>query len=226
MPHNRCGIFLEFMFLIQTIVIVIACLMPLHSKAGTTVTMSDSIVTVEGSLSKEVADQFISLMDGKNIQRVIFHNSTGGSMAAGQRIAARIINRHITTVVDGYCFSACVTAFLGGDFREFSATLGNHVLALHPPYSGGTGEVLENQKYFYFDWLEKRTRAPLDATFQNTLQQITNPKSAIVIFSENSQLAKKLGTDARYCSGDENGGFEQCRVLENLNARSLRLITQ
>ena len=53
------------------------------------------------------------------IQRLILVNAPGGDLWTGLRVARMVQEAKISTVVSGYCMSACSLIFLAGENRSF-----------------------------------------------------------------------------------------------------------
>lgn len=190
------------------------------------VTLDQDSVLFEGMITSVVADDFIGLAYGKEIKRVIFRNSPGGSWSAGQRIGHWLLGKNITTVVDGYCASACASAFLGGDAREFSKDTPNSMLVFHAPYFGPDKAVVETLKYAYFSWIEKRTGRPVDDTFMKAINEIKDSAAGgVVFFSEDAPLVIAHGGVTKFCKGDEKNIPWGCDNNDQISAFSLGFVT-
>jgi hypothetical protein len=108
------------------------------------------VITISGEIEDVDADTFISLAYGKKIEKVIFHDSPGGSWRAGQRIGNWLQGRGITTVAAHVCASSCAMAFLGGDKRMFAPDSPKAVLIYHAPFLQTNNATLETLQHAYF----------------------------------------------------------------------------
>lgn len=189
-----------------------------------TVTLLDATITIEGRLLDADADEVIGLGYGKPITHVIFKESTGGQWRAGQRIGSWLSGRDITTVVDGFCGSSCAMAFLGGRKREFSKATKHSMLAFHGAFSPGSHEPIVTLQDAWFDWIERRTGKPVDATFASFIKQIRSPAGAVYFVDGRSGADGQLQTYG--CAGDEKKQPFDCARLPTVDALALGFVTR
>ncbi|HEY5021031.1 MAG TPA: hypothetical protein VII30_00955, partial [Gemmatimonadaceae bacterium] len=84
--------------------------------------------------------QFRTLVEAHpNIKTVVLWNSPGGAGSANDAITLMIEERHLDTVVAGYCVSACAMIFLSGTNRAFGdlEPLASTSLGFHGSYVRG-----------------------------------------------------------------------------------------
>jgi hypothetical protein len=84
------------------------------------------------------------LAQGTPVRLVVLHDSPGGDLFNGYRLAHFIRSEGLPTAVAGKCESACGLVFLGGVKRWFSdgAALGSTMVGLHAAFHFQTGQPL------------------------------------------------------------------------------------
>ncbi len=189
------------------------------------VSLSDTVMTVAGTIEDVDADTFITLAYGKKIEKIIFRDSPGGSWRAGQRIGNWLPGRGITTVVEGVCASACATAFLGGDKRMFSPASPRAVLAYHTPFLQTNNMIVEPLKHAWFTWIEQRTGRPIDHGFKTAINNMVNTKGAVIFRSASNPDVIANGGQTILCRGDENDLPWGCQKTDAFGAMSLGFLT-
>lgn len=189
------------------------------------VSLSDTVMTVTGTIEDADADAFITLAYGKKIEKIIFRDSPGGSWRAGQRIGTWLPGRGITTVVEGVCASACAAAFLGGDKRMFSPTSPRAVLAYHAPFLQTNNMTVEPLKHAWFTWIEQRTGRPIYQGFKTAINNMVNTKGAVIFRSESNPDVIANGGQTILCRGDENDLPRGCQKTDAFGAMSLGFLT-
>ncbi len=173
------------------ITLAIGLIFSVPCQAG--VSQSGDTVVIEGRITDETADKFVDAVYGKAIRQVIFRNSTGGQWRAGQRLANLIVGRNLTTVAEGYCVSACATAFLAGDERLFSGATPSPMLAYHLPYSAQELTNIDNYAALTLAWLEKRTKRPIHPTVKAAILGGKPPAGGIFFLAEDDPEALAYG---------------------------------
>lgn len=88
-------------------------------------------VDAEGLITSETPKDFKDFLNknkGEEFNRIIFLESSGGSLVAGMDLAFLIRKHEFDTTILGECYSACTYAFIGGKSREMNedAKLGVH----------------------------------------------------------------------------------------------------
>ena len=93
---------------------------------------------------------------GRSIDTLVMRNSNGGSVYAGYNIGDFARRNGLTTVVSGYCISACSMMFVGGQERAFAAgdqPLSTQYIGIHG-MTGGNDKYLDSSRptafYQYF----------------------------------------------------------------------------
>jgi hypothetical protein len=187
--------------------------------------LAGDTITVEGFISYEDADKFVDLAYAANIKKVIFRNSEGGSWSAGLRIGNRIAARGITTVVEGYCGSACAMAFLGGSVRELSLASPEPVLIYHLPFSLDTKKTELSLAGAYFSWIEEHTGKPINTQFKAAIESATRQGGGVYFYAEDDPNIIKYGGRTLLCTGDEKKIPRDCAQTETISAASLGFLT-
>lgn len=104
---------------------------------GTTLIMSGPVV----------GDDLARLIDHlatDRVKLVVLHNSPGGDVWNGLRLAERIRDKGLPTAVSGRCASACGLIFLGGVQRSFSdgQPLAKTMVGLHGAHNRETKQAM------------------------------------------------------------------------------------
>jgi ATP-dependent protease ClpP protease subunit len=188
--------------------------------------MQGTEITIEGVIEDRDADAFVALTYGKKIEKVVFRHSPGGSWAAGQRIGNLLLGRHITTVVEGLCASACAMAFLGGDQRLLSSAMPRSFLVFHAPFLEGGNAPVETLEYAYFNWIETRTKKVLDSNFIKAINAVKNTQGAVIFRSELDPEVIKSGGKTLLCQGDESDLPWGCPKTDDFGAKSMGMLTE
>ncbi len=108
--------------------------------AAMTMTVAGDQVILTGRVVPDDAARFRALVDANpGVKTVVLWNSPGGSGSANDAITATIEDRHLDTVVAGYCVSACAMIFLAGTNRAFGdlEPLASTSLGFHASYARG-----------------------------------------------------------------------------------------
>ena len=78
------------------------------------ITVKDNIAYLYGDIVFGFDDQFSNIP--KNVNKLIL-TSNGGFIAVGEKIAREVKARNMSTIVIGYCYSACTLIFSAGRQR-------------------------------------------------------------------------------------------------------------
>jgi membrane-bound ClpP family serine protease len=100
---------------------------PLDS-ASVEVSPDGRTITFDGTFGEGAVDELQKVMDASPNATTLVLNSDGGRQSAAEELARRVRQRHLDTLVQDHCLSACTFIFLAGNKREIAddADLGFH----------------------------------------------------------------------------------------------------
>jgi hypothetical protein len=85
-------------------------------------------ITLDGTFGEASVDKLQRVIDASPNATTLLLNSDGGRESAAEELALRVRQRHLNTLVQDRCLSACTFLFLAGNKREVAddAELGFH----------------------------------------------------------------------------------------------------
>lgn len=93
-------------------------------------------MTLDGTLGQGSVDKLQKVFDASPDATTLVLNSDGGRAAIAEELALRIRQRHLNTLVEDHCLSACTYLFLAGTKRELAEDAD---LGFHQPSAEGVG---------------------------------------------------------------------------------------
>lgn len=165
-------------------------------------------IFADGDIGEDSAQKFKNFVTG-NPQLIagatVIFNSPGGSVIDGMRLGDEIRDRHFRTdvgrpsadrsdLVNGECASACVFAYLGGDYRYLSAdsAIGVHRFRFEEELGGDiTAEISQALSGQIVDYITKSRADP--ALF--TLMTQTSPDSIHIVPRDELERLKVVTGD-------------------------------
>ena len=186
---------------------------------GSTLVMSGPVV---GDDLAHLKDQLLT----KQVKLVLLHQSPGGDLWNGLRVAEQIRANALPTAVSGKCESACGLIFLGGIERSFTdgRVPDQTMIGLHGAHNARTKQAMPEMgaKMGYFI----RTM-PADKFPRNLLDRTVYPKDyrdIIYVFHPRRFLDQSMPRGVMEClrQPDEKYG---CKMIETLDALSIGVIT-
>jgi ATP-dependent protease ClpP protease subunit len=100
------------------------------------VRIDGSQIVLTGPVDGLDYDRFVKVLN-PSVHRVVFTNSPGGDLDATYNVSEEIRLRKLSTVVKGYCRSACALMFLGGVERRLADS--KSYVAFHGGYGSNMG---------------------------------------------------------------------------------------
>jgi hypothetical protein len=96
--------------------------------ASVEVTADGRTITFDGTFGGSAVDELQRVIDASPNATTLLLNSDGGRESAAEELALRVRQRHLDTLVQDQCLSACTFVFLAGNKREVAddAALGFH----------------------------------------------------------------------------------------------------
>lgn len=85
-------------------------------------------ITLDGTFGEASIEKLQTVIDASPNATTLVLNSEGGRETAAEELALRVRQRHLNTLVEDHCLSACTFLFLAGGKREVAddAELGFH----------------------------------------------------------------------------------------------------
>jgi hypothetical protein len=98
------------------------------NKVTVETTADGRTITLEGTMGEGSVEQVQKALDASPEATTLILNSDGGRALVAEELARRVRKRHINTLVQDHCLSACTFVFLAGVKRELDddADLGFH----------------------------------------------------------------------------------------------------
>lgn len=181
-------------------------------------------VTVSGRIGWEEYEKLSAILATKEISKVVFKSSGGGSLSWGLRIGKMIAEKKLTTVAEGICASACAIAFMGGAVREFSSEQPDSALMFHPGFEPARQLPALETKAILLEWLEARTGQPAPADFSTAMDKITKRKGGVYFLAPSHGLALKKGVSVYFCEGSEDN-VSHCAGQAAASAQQMRIVS-
>jgi hypothetical protein len=96
--------------------------------ASVEVTPDGRTITFDGTFGERAVNELQRVMDASPNATTLVLNSDGGRESAAEELAQRVRQRHLNTLVQDHCLSACTFILLAGNKREITddAELGFH----------------------------------------------------------------------------------------------------
>ncbi|MCX7960106.1 MAG: rhodanese-like domain-containing protein [Burkholderiales bacterium] len=201
-----------------SILAVALALVPQKPAAAMAMELVEDTLFLSGpSMSLDDWVRYRELTRNRSFARVVLVNQSGGMVDTALGIAEDLIARRVTTVVAGYCLSACTYIFLAGERRQFAASwpLSRSRLGFHGTYDRIHGTLSGG-------------RARVAAYFQSRLPR----ESHDLVIAALDRIPDRRGFlyvyhpahrgDASLCRGSWE---EKCEPVAQSNALSLGIIT-
>src|SRR6185295_1030718 len=116
--------------------------------------VDDTLILHGSSIQLDDWVKYRELTQGKRFSRVVLANQGGGKIETSLAISADLVQRGVTTIVAGYCRSACTYMFLAGERRQFAANypLSRTHLGFHGVYDSffGTSSASAGKVAVYY----------------------------------------------------------------------------
>jgi hypothetical protein len=119
--------------------------------ASVEVTPDGRIITFDGTFGEAAVNELQRVMDASPNATTLVLNSDGGRESAAEELALRVRQRHLNTLVEDHCLSACTFIFLAGNKREIAddAELGFHQASVVGISALGKTFVLAQMAEYY-----------------------------------------------------------------------------
>ena len=132
---------------------------------------------VDGINSNHAENLFDILKSNDEITTLIL-NSKGGLIVEARDMADLVIDAELNTYVDGVCFSACATVFLGGNVRglALASKIGFHkgyweASSIRDYYESNKQEEEWEDPFEFASWLYEDTQSDLFKEFEYLLER-------------------------------------------------------
>ena len=146
---------------------------------------TENIIGVDGINNNHVENIFDILKSNDQIKTLVL-NSEGGLIVAAQEIADLVIDAELDTHVDGVCFSACATIFLGGNVRSLGlgGKIGFHkgswdATSIKSYYKTNKEDQGWLNPFEFASWLYEDTQSDVFKEFEYLLERGVQPNFAI-----------------------------------------------
>jgi hypothetical protein len=165
------------------------------------------------------------------IDTIVFRDSPGGDGWTAFRIAEKIREARLRTVVAGRCYSACTLMFLGGERRHFARTSRSQFvyLAFHGAFAD---DVFDPDSPSYYgrsqvrSWIVERTQGKIDRELLDRFLR-GERRAALLYAFDPQQFKDDFGFSLYYCDGSEPSGaapYRECEKLAGRDAFSLGFV--
>jgi len=177
----------------------------------------DTLFLHGASISTDDWITYQQLTRGKQFSKVVLVNQTGGDVPTALGIALDLVDRRVTTILLGYCYSACTYIFLGGEHRQFSNTwpLTRSRLGFHGVYDKFTNSQsarIASVGAYY----ESRVQKEALELLSMALVQLPNRRGLLFTYHPSHRGWAAL------CPGSVE---QKCRRFDRGDAATLGLIT-
>jgi len=160
------------------------------------------------------------------IQRLILVNAPGGDLWTGLRVARMVQEAKISTVVSGYCMSACSLIFLAGENRSFGT---GHLprmtmVGIHGPHDKISKNVLHSAMPEMYAFYKRQMGDKFDAAVIN--QALYDIKDASgFLRAREVQRTQEKDRSPWFCASSQIPS-DQCQHHLGKDAFTLGLVTQ
>ena len=186
---------------------------------GSTLVMSGLVVSDDLARLK---DQLTT----EQVTLVLLHQSPGGDLWNGLRLAERIRDNALPTAVSGKCESACGLIFLGGVERSFTdgRALDQTMIGLHGAHNAKTKQAMPEMgaQMGYFIRAMTAEKFP-----RHLLDRTVYPKDSrdiIYVFHPRRFLDQSMPRGVMECLRQPEEKYK-CKMIETLDALSTGVIT-
>jgi hypothetical protein len=191
-----------------------------------TMTVSGDQLILTGRVVPDDTAQFRALVESHpNVKTVVLWNSPGGAGSANDAITLMIEERHLDTVVAGYCVSACAMIFLAGTNRAFGdlEPLATTSLGFHGSYA--RGELAREQRLQALKArVIERTGGKIDPALVQRWLHLADERNTIRFRfpGDGSAPATFFCPLGRF---PNTGNYTNCEAIPNTDALSAGIIT-
>lgn len=186
---------------------------------GTTLVMSGPVV---GDDLARLKDQLAT----KQVKLVLLHQSPGGDLWNGLRLAERIRDNALPTAVSGKCESACGLIFLGGIERSFTdgRELSKTMVGLHGAHNATTKQAMPEMgaKMGYFIRTMTAEKFPKDLLNRTVYPK--DPSDFIYVFHPRRFQDQSVQRGVMECLRQSDAKYD-CKMIEALDALSIGVVT-
>lgn len=183
-----------------------------------------NVYTLSGTLTMETLNDFEQKVKSVPIRTVVFKECVGGNLLAAIRIAQKIKENNIKTVLSGLAASGCAYAYLAGAVRHTDALNAENVVVFHGGFNGRTepSGAIKNQEYL--DLYAKLIGYKFSKIPADIILNTKKPLEGIYFV----QLASSTGSQSYtfYCDGENQPGYENCQKLDGITLESEGIVTK
>ena len=159
------------------------------------------------------------------VKRLILVNSPGGDLWTGMQIARMVVERPVTTLASGFCYSACSFIFMAGQQRQFATgnKPANTLVGIHGPHNGDTGQLAPNLAPQVYALYKTRMGNNFNAEVINqALYKIEDPGGMLTL--RELERGAVGDVNARFCPSARTP-WAKCQVHAGVDAHSLGVVT-
>jgi outer membrane autotransporter protein len=190
---------------------------------GNQVILSGDVVYTDLYVLADVVDRLRT--QGRQIDTLVMRNSRGGSTYGGYDIGDFARRNHLTTVVSGYCISACSMMFVGGSNRAFAADqpVWNQYIGIHGQSLGDDYLDSSEETPFYKYFIQAIADGDITKTDKQLIDDAFSDHGAAVAYLYDP-AAKKVPS-VYWCHSSCNNPA-QYKAYPNDTVYNLGFITQ
>ncbi len=188
--------------------------------------LSGSTLVMSGPV---VSDDLARLKDhvgtGK-VKLIVLHESPGGDLWNGFRLAERIRDERIPTAVSGKCESACGLVFLGGVARSFTDArpLRVTMVGLHGAHHRESKERMTQMSYQIEHFIRRMTDEKYPPDLLERTVYPKDPQDFVYFFHPKRFAPKSKPQGVMECRMQSDARFK-CTMTDSLDAMSVGVIT-
>lgn len=184
-----------------------------------------STLVMSGPVAGEDLARFKDQMATGQVKRVVLHESPGGDLWSGQRLAHEIRDAGLPTAVSGKCQSSCGLIFLGGVERSFSdgRPLAESMVSLHGAHHAQSKLLMPEMGARMAYLIQTLTSEHFPRALLERIAYPKHPDNAVFVFHPQRFAGKPQGV--MECLRQDDGTFN-CRMNEAMDAVSTGVITR